>query len=122
MQAQITTEKERVRSRIRRFYNSFAKREWGKCYEFLDPEVRQGTVNRVKYVRSLAAFFKSFGPIIVMTIDDIEVHSKVMNNKHDSRDFAYAVVLWQDKRHERHLLRERWVKSGGNWYSRRVGL
>ena len=122
MQAQITAAKERVRSRIRRFYESFGKREWGKCYEFVDPELRDGTVNRAKYVQSLSAFFKRFGPIAVTTIDDIEVFSKVTNNPHDGRDFAYAVVVWQDKRHERHLLRERWVKSSGHWYSRRVGL
>jgi hypothetical protein len=119
MQVEVSTEEAKVQRRIRRFYNLFAQRQFDKCYEMLDPQLRRETVDQTKYIRSLESFFKSFGPISVIDVADVDVRS-LTNSGHDH--FAYAITIWRDKQHERHLLKERWVKSGRQWFSRRAGL
>ena len=52
----------------------------------------------------------------------ISLHVDASLNKHDKRPFAHVYVVWQDKSHDFHMFRERWIKDSGRWYSRVVGL
>jgi len=116
-------QKAALRARVRRFYGTlFAKRSWQKCYEYLDPRLReQGKVDANTYAESLARFADYYGAISIRHID-ISLHLDATKNRHDDRAFAYVYVFWQDKRGQFHVFRERWVRDGGDWYTRVVGL
>jgi hypothetical protein len=115
-------QKAKVRNRIKSFYHHLDHEDWTGCYQFVDPKLRDGKVDYVNYAKSLAAFYSYYGPIRVVSVQQVTIHGDVRSNKHDDRDFAYGLVVWKDKRNQPHLLRERWVKSGENWYTRMVGL
>jgi hypothetical protein len=69
----------------------------------------------------LSSFFEKYGPIQIDSID-LRLYPSAQTNKHDDRSFAYGTVHWQDNQHKPRVLRERWVKSGDEWYTRMVGL
>src|SRR5579884_1981883 len=120
---QISSERKRLRTRIRSFYDHFGRQDWRKCYQFLDPALRRdGKVDFDIYRKSLSRFFDHYGPMSNLKLAELEVATGVKNKHYDNRDFAYGVLLRHDRRHEPHLLKERWVKSGDNWYTRMVGL
>lgn len=122
MHTTLETERDRLRKRIRRFYDLFARGEWQKCYDLLDPGLRDGTVKFDQYARSLEEFRRYFGPITVTRVEELNVGKSAKRNGGEDGRVGYAVVLWHGKDNERRLLRERWVMTGGNWYSRRAGL
>lgn len=115
-------QKTKLRGRIRRFYRHFDEKDWEACYNLLDPKLRSGKVNYTTYAKSLSEFFCHYGPIKIVAIPKLTVYADVRDNKHDDRDFAYGLVVWQDKSNQHHLLRERWVRSGENWFTRMAGL
>jgi hypothetical protein len=84
--------------------------------------LRSGKVDFEAYSRSLSAFLETYGQIEVIAVPKLNIYSNVPNNKHDERDFAYGLVVWQDKNHQPHLLKERWIWAEDNWYTRMVGL
>lgn len=51
---------------------------------------------------------------------------QLLPRRHDQqarpRPFAYVYVVWKDAAKEFHLFRDRWVKDGGQWFTRVVGL
>jgi hypothetical protein len=111
-----------LRGRLKRFYNLFNQRAWDKCYEYLDPRLRQpDKVNFALYAQSLGNFAEHYGDIESWHTD-ISLHLDASRNKQDPRPFAYVYVFWQDKRHAFHVFRERWVREAGSWYTRVVGL
>jgi hypothetical protein len=112
----------KLRNRIRSFYRHLENGQWDACYGLVDPKLRDGKIDRGAYGRSLSAFLEHYGPIEIIAVPKLNIYSNVQNNKHDDRDFAYGLVVWQDKNHQPHLLKERWVWSDGNWYTRMVGL
>jgi hypothetical protein len=121
MKSMNQTERARVRARIRRFFELFQERDWAGCYDLLDPSLRNEKVTGEQFARLLADFYQAYGPIQLVKIEELTLHEGVEKSKYGP-NFAYGLVLWRDKRHEAHLLKERWVKTGDTWYSRRVGL
>src|SRR5438270_9264209 len=112
----------RLRGRIGQFHRHFGRGNWPKCYEYLDPRLRDGAkVEYGAYAKSLAAFREYYGPVQIDHIR-LSIHPGGRNTKRDPRDFAYAYVFRKDNRHAFHLFRERWVKEGGTWYTRVAGL
>jgi hypothetical protein len=111
-----------LRRRIRGLYRSFDLGSWDRCFQYLDPRLREaGKVEQSRYSASLNAFKERYGAIAIWHVR-ISFHSDVRTNKHDDRPFAYAYVIWQDSQNEVHLFRERWVFDSGRWYTRVVGL
>src|SRR5262245_379817 len=112
-----------LRERVKRFYKThFARKDWEKCYEHVDPRLReQRKVHPDAYAASLARFSDCYGRINIWHID-IHLHLDATKNRHDDRSFAYVYVFWQDERHQFHVFRERWVRDRGAWYTRVVGL
>jgi hypothetical protein len=120
-QSPQAAERIRLNQRIRRFYRYFNENNWKACFERVDPKLREGRVNFGPYAESLSSFFEKYGPIQIESID-LRLYASVQTNRHDDRPFAYGTVHWQDNQHKPHVLRERWVKSADEWYTRMVGL
>jgi hypothetical protein len=115
-------QRDSLRGRVRRFYKLFNQRAWGKCFDYLDPRLRQaGKVERSRYEESLARFLDTYGEVKIWHTD-LSLHLDATKNKQDPRPFAFVYIFWQDKRHEFHVFRERWVEEAGDWYTRVVGL
>ena len=118
----LTSERAALRRRIRRFYEWFNQEEWPKCFAQIDPRLREASkVDPATYAATLAEFRHHYGAIQLRHLE-ISLHLDARSNKHDARPFAYVYAFWQDRRHEFHLFRERWVKHAGRWYTRVVGL
>ncbi|MFO0968477.1 MAG: hypothetical protein U0793_23215 [Gemmataceae bacterium] len=49
-------------------------------------------------------------------------HLERSAHQRDKRPFAYVYIVWQDDNHAFHMFRERWVKEGGRWFTRVIGL
>jgi hypothetical protein len=106
--------------RVGRFHKLFNQRAWNECYQFLDPRLREN-VNISQYAGSLSRFAEHYGEIKIR-YRHFSVHLDVTKNKQDPRPFAFVYVFWQDRRHDFHVFRERWVEEAGDWYTRVVGL
>jgi hypothetical protein len=91
-----------------------------KCFQFLDPRLRDGRVDQEKYTTSLDEFRQYYGSVEVISII-LDLHLDVEVKKGPS-DFAYVLVVWKDSKKVAHLFRERWVKDEGRWYTRVAGL
>ncbi|HYT92035.1 MAG TPA: hypothetical protein VEL76_25190 [Gemmataceae bacterium] len=115
-------QKAALRERIKRFYKHFQRADWEQCYEYLDPQLRQGKkVLSAPYAQSLSEFAAVYGTIKIWHID-INLYLDTAKNKRDPRPFAYVYIFWQDQRHAFHVFRERWVREAGDWYTRVAGL
>ena len=112
-----------IRGRVREFYRRLNDQNWEKCFEFVDPVLREsGKVDFEAYAKSLSSFYKKYGPLELHSLQQFNVHPNVQSNR-DNRDFAYGVVAFDDREHRSHQVRERWVKaSDGRWYTRMVGM
>jgi hypothetical protein len=119
---QERTERTALRRRVRRFYKHFNRQDWQRCYDGLDPRLRnEGKVSFHPYAQSLSSFVAAYGAIDIWHID-LSLHLDAAANKRDPRPFAYAYIFWQDQRHAFHVFRERWVREAGEWYTRVAGL
>src|SRR5438128_9067018 len=101
-------ERQALDKRVNRMYEFFNKEAWTKCFSLLDPKLRkQKRVEKQAYVESLRLFRKVYGDLQPWYIR-ISLHLDETAKKHDARPFAYVYVLWQDQKHEFHMVRERW--------------
>ncbi len=117
-----TVEQNALHKRVRRMYDYFNRGLGERCYSLLDPSLRkQATVKLDTCTEGLVAFRNAYGRISPWYVR-ISLHLDGSKNKHDPRSFAYVYVTWQDDQHGFHMLRERWVKDEGRWYSRVAGL
>jgi hypothetical protein len=122
LQSAEAAQRTALKRRLKAFYAALNERNWERCFALIDPKLRaEGRVDAAKYAASLARFLEHYGPVQPEFIK-LTLYLDATANKHDSRPFAYAVVLWQDKHHEYHLFRERWVRAKKTWYTRVVGL
>lgn len=119
----IVIEKKRLRHRIKRPYDLLNARKFDICFEIVDPRLRTaGTIKFESYQTSLSHFIEKYGPLHLLRIDGLKLYSDVPA-KNEDREFAYALVIAQDRDGREMQLRERWVKdSDGFWYTRKVGL
>lgn len=112
----------KLRRRIQAFYTHFNAKDWDKCFTFIDPRLRdQQRVDLPQYTSSLALFAERYGPITLGHME-LSMYLDAKNNKRDDRPFAYGLIVWRDRAHVAHLLRERWICDGESWYTRMVGL
>jgi hypothetical protein len=115
-------ERQAIRRQVRRLYGWFNRQDWPKCFEFLDPKLREADrVQLGPYAESLTAFQQVYGSVQVWLLR-VSLHLDTRGSKLDQRPFAYVYVIWKDERQAFHLFRERWVKQEGRWYTRVVGL
>jgi hypothetical protein len=115
-------ERTSIRRRVKQLYEWFNQEQWSQCFGMIDPKLRDGgRVDAKSYIASLRDFQKSYGSIRTW-YTRISLHMGARNNKRDDRPFAFVYMVWQDSRDEFHMFRERWVKDGGRWYTRVVGL
>jgi hypothetical protein len=103
-------------------YDWFNRGLWDKCFSLIDPRLREeGKVQLPHYSAGLEAFKEVYGTIKPWHVQ-LSLHLDASSNKQDQRPFAYVYVVWQDEVHGFHMFRERWVKHGGRWFTRVVGL
>lgn len=116
-------ERQNLAARIGDFYRVLNLKQWAACFTFVDPTLRDaGKVEITSYSSSLSSFYDKHGPIMSQTVDKLRLHVNEPS-KHDDRDFAYGVVLLEDREHQTLTIRERWVKaSDGQWYTRMAGM
>jgi hypothetical protein len=118
----VSLQRTALRKQLNAFSYAFNKKDWERCFQFVDPKLRAGgRVNFPDYSASLARFFERYGPVHRI-YTKINPYLNVTTNRHDDRPFAYAIVFWQDKDHAFHVFRERWVKENDSWYTRVAGL
>jgi hypothetical protein len=115
-------ERKELRRRTKQFYDAFNSGSWKACFTMIDPKLRNPPTVRVSvYAEQMRAFQEAFGSIKPWHIR-ISLHLEKRSGASDARPFAYVYVVWQDAAHGFHMFRERWVKHGGQWYTRVVGL
>ena len=116
-------ERKCLATRIEDFYRLLNNKQWDKCFEFVDPSLRDSRrVDLAAYSKSLSSFFLKYGPLAILSLERLHVYVNVPN-KHDDRDFAYGLVTLEGREHQPLKIRERWVKaSDGRWYTRMVGM
>jgi hypothetical protein len=108
--------------RIVNFYRAFNRQDWPRCYDYIDPRLRDGgKVEEGDYARTMGSFFAEYGPIQRVKILKLTIHPGE-ESKADGRDFAYIIISWEDKSNSFHHFRERWIKDRGKWFTRVVGL
>ena len=118
---QVEAERKALRNRLSSFYRSFNREKFEKCYEFIDPELRdRGRVEKHKYTTSLSDFLAYYGTMTTVWTK-IEIYYEI-ETRAGVQTFAYPLIVWKDSRNVHHLFRERWVKRGDTWYTRVVGL
>ena len=109
-------------ARIKFFYGFFNRRDWARCYEYVDPKLRAKRESGLRnYSQTMRDFFGAHGPVEEVKILKINIHSG-KSARDDRRDFAYVVISWKDKSNQFHHFRERWIKDGEKWFTRVIGL
>jgi hypothetical protein len=109
-------------ARINSFYRFFNRRDWARCYEYVDPKLRSKRKSGLSdYSQTLRDFFEAHGPVEQVKILKISIHSGI-SIKDDQRNFAYVVISWKDKSNRFHQFRERWIKDREKWFTRVIGL
>lgn len=119
---QSNSDRAALRRRVLHMIRAFNAGRWEQCHEVIDPKLRaKGTPAVAAYSDQLRAFRAVYGRVTPWHTR-ISLHLDAATNKHDPRPFAYVYIAWKDAANEFHLFRERWVKDGGTWYTRVVGL
>lgn len=117
-----SSERQALRGRVRQWQVWFNQGRWEKCFALVDPNLTGSAKVRLpEYAERLQAFQQAYGSIRPWHIR-ISLHLEATGPPRDRRPFAYVYVVWQDATHEFHMFRERWVKDGGRWFTRVVGL
>jgi hypothetical protein len=106
--------------RVRYFYKYFNERDWAKCRRYVDPKL-QVKVAAGDYGRTMDAFFSAHGPLRQLTVVSMNLYP-AGSARTDDREFAYVVLSWKARGNALHHFRERWIKDGGRWFTRVVGL
>ena len=123
MTTQVEKQQATLERRIRRFYHWLNQRDFGQCFQMIDPRVRDepGSVTLFQYQNALLQFMDRFGLLTVLEIR-FSLHLKESNKLYEGRDFAVGKTTWSDKGGERHVFLERWVRQGQAWYTRSTGF
>jgi len=117
----LSVQREALRNRVHSFYRHFNRKAFGKCFLFIDPNLREeGKVDEIKYSQSLSDFLEYYGSVSLV-ITKITLYLD-MKTKTGVQNFGYPLIVWKDAKHMPHLFQERWVKHGGMWFTRVVGL
>src|SRR5262245_30676174 len=114
-----------LRKRIRQFYEHLNREEFDKCYEMIDPCLRQtpASVTLYQYVSSLERFLQWCGGLEVCQIGPIRLHLNEPNRQYGNRDFALVDVVCTDSSDRQHTFKERWVRDRrGRWFTRGTGF
>jgi hypothetical protein len=114
-----------LRRRIQQFYDHLNRREWERCFQTIDPSLRQvpSSVTLAQYASSLERFLERCGIVKLRQIDPIHLHLNEPNRLYNNRAFAQVEVVWEDQSGQRHVMSERWVRDRrGRWYTRCTGL
>ena len=109
--------------RIRRFYDGLNRRDFDRCYQMIDPRLRDqpSSVTLFQYQNALLQFMDRFGPLSVLEIS-VSLHLDESNKLYEGRDFAVGKTVCSNKDGERHVFSERWVRQGQAWYTRSTGF
>jgi hypothetical protein len=122
MKTKSATASATLKRRIRHFYTLLSDGQFERCYEMIDPRVRQKSesVTLLQYEDALVSFVKSVGSIGNLAIT-IDLHVGEPSRLYEDRDFAIGRTTWQDIRGHEHVFAERWVREGDLWYTRSTG-
>jgi hypothetical protein len=116
------SERQALRSRVKQWYAWFNRGLWEKCFSLIDPNLtEQSKVQLPAYAERLQTFKQVYGSINPWFVR-ISLHLEATAPQRDRRPFACVYVVWQDEAHRFHMLRERWVKDDGRWFTRVIGL
>ncbi len=118
MSTPVTNSAAALQRRIRTFYTHLNKGSFPRCYEMIDPVVRQSpnSVTLYQFMQSLQAFRDHFGQVDLQQVD-IQLHLDEPNKRFQDRDFAVGKTTWKDRQGREHFFQERWVKNGRYWYT-----
>jgi hypothetical protein len=73
-------ERECLAGRIGDFYRLLNNNDWAKCFELVDPKLRDAhRVDLPTYSNSLSSFFSKYGPLTVLSLNQLRVYVNVPN-------------------------------------------
>jgi hypothetical protein len=123
MSTREDTKQSGLRRKIRQFYESLNRQDFGRCYRMIDPRVRAkaSSVTLFQYQSALSQFVACVGPIEILDIS-IALHVNEPSDLYEGRDFAVCETTWKDRTGARHVFAERWVREGRLWYTRSTGF
>ena len=109
--------------RVRSFYDAVNRQDVARCYQMIDPRVRDApaSVTLFQYGNALNQFMDRFGPLHFVE-SRLMLHLSEPNQLYEGRDFAVGKTVLADKAGERHVFLERWVREGRAWYTRSTGF
>jgi hypothetical protein len=109
--------------RIRSFYHLLNRRDFERCFQMLDPRVRNRptSVTLFQYGNAMRQFAERFGPLQLLETH-VALHLNEPNKLYEGRDFALGKTIVLDKDGERQVFSERWVRDGRAWYTRSTGF
>jgi hypothetical protein len=112
-----------LKRRVRQYYDLLNRREFVRCYQMIDPRVREksSSVTLLQFENSLCDFLAAIGSVDVDQIE-LVLHLGEPNQLYANRDFAVGATLWTDQAGVAHKFAERWVRDGRSWYTRTTGL
>jgi hypothetical protein len=123
MTTKAKTNQASLKRRIRQFYVLLNDRDFARCYQMIDPRLREqpNSVTRYQYAMALQEFLDAVGSVSLVVIN-VSLHENEPSVLYGGRDFAIGQTKWKDRAGEQHIFSERWVREGRLWYSRCAGL
>ncbi len=123
MTTKVETQALPVKRRIRRLYGLLNRGEFKRCFEMIDPRIREmpTSVTFYQYESALAQFLKYHSSIAIESVE-LELHLDEPSSLYQNRDFAVGKTTWLDKAGNRHVFLERWVREGQSWHTRSTGF
>jgi hypothetical protein len=112
-----------LKRRIRNFYVFLNQRDFKRCFDMIDPRVREkpASVTLLQYEHSLAEFVAQTGQIKLKSVA-VTLHLNEPSKLYEDRDFALGKTTWTDQCGGERSFAERWVREGKTWYTRSTGL
>lgn len=123
MTTKTKTNQASLKRRIRQFYVLLNERDFARCYEMIDPRLREqpNSVTRYQYGKALQEFVDAVGSVSSIVIN-VSLHENEPSVLYGGRDFAIGQTKWKDRAGQQHIFSERWVREGRAWHTRTTGL
>ncbi|MBX3414621.1 MAG: hypothetical protein KF708_18180 [Pirellulales bacterium] len=112
-----------VERRIRRFFDLLNDEQFEKCYQMIDPRIRDRatSVTLLQYIDSAKRFREKSGRLDLLSVD-VESHENEPSPLYEDRDFSIGKSVCHVRSGKTIEFQERWVREGRSWYTRATGF
>jgi len=123
MTSKTATSQFSVKRRIRQLYDRINQRDFKRCFQMIDPQIRQvpTSITFYQYESAVAQYLEIHGSITITEVD-VKLHIDEPSTLYQDRDFALGKTTWLNEAGEVQYFLERWVREGRAWYTRSTGF